>query len=151
MQTKGSWWQWVVGVLVLIVLAVLLWWLPLRQIRQNSSAPVFAPTGSVTQGFPPSLLIDSTAKITQSYSIAASGAKQYTAVWNSSATPFGVAAAYRTYFAVNQWQIVNEASSSPDLQGIYAVNASASVNMVAAASNDGSGGSSVTISYLQQP
>jgi hypothetical protein len=108
------------------------------------ATPSYAPQGQLAAGFPQSLILDSGANISASYTIAGSSQNQYTAEWNSKSSMAAEYSAYKTYLTANGWTITNDNAGHVTFQALYASNASAtvSVGVVAAAS-----GSQVTVSY----
>jgi len=137
-------WFWVTVVVIVVVAAALIvaWLYPIKAV----GTPVYAPQGQVVQGFPQELLIDSSGQVTHSYSIAySSSTNQYTVGWQSAASPEALFSGYETYFTSKNWFILDEASSSPDVQSIYAVGSIGAVNFTAVASGTGSAAS---LSYV---
>ena len=141
-------WFWVSAVVILAAACLLTYaWLHPEMV---AGVPSYAPQGQVVAGFPDILLLDSSARVTESYSIMySSSTKQYTVQWESPAPPMSIAAGYALYFSSHGWNILTEASSSDgSLDGIYAVTSSSAVNFTATASGTGS---AVVLSYLNQP
>jgi hypothetical protein len=145
--------EWVtIGVAVLIIIVIgFLAWYEKFQVPSGGvasiSTPVFAATGQLSPGFPQSLVLDANATVDQSYSIhyAAGSGDQYTAQWDSALPVATVFNNYLNYFKSNSWTIVNRVTKSATAQGVYATNASSSVNIAIMAITNGS---RITVSYL---
>ncbi len=140
-------WVWVgVVVVVLAVVFAFAWRPSSKQPASSGPAPVFAPQGQLVPQFPKSLILDSNAAISGSYSINySSSTNQYTAEYDSSSTVVSLYTQYKQYLPANGWTITNDMNSLSGFRGIAGGNASSSVQV---AINAHGGGSQVTITYL---
>jgi hypothetical protein len=152
---KGNPWVWV-GIAVVVIGAVLFLVLvakPPPEAPNTSTSegvvsnptPVYAPSGTLTPQFPKELILDSSAQVSESYSINYSlSTNQYTAQWVSSMSVAALYAAYSTYLSSNGWTITNHGKSSLGAS-LYATKDDAVVNVVITPHN---AGSQVVISYV---
>jgi pimeloyl-ACP methyl ester carboxylesterase len=102
--------------------------------------PVYAPIGQIISGFPPELILDSSAVITESYSICYSPSIiQYTVEWNSSHSIDNSQAAYLEYLPANGWPIVGEITTDyPIYLEVSAGNSWSELQIVSSAQPNGS-------------
>lgn len=151
---RGNLWVWV-GIAVVVIGVVLYFvWKPqpvpapgtgTTPVGQSGSSQTFAPQGQVVAGFPQSLLLDSGAQVTQSYSIPVdSNTAQYTAEWNSSNSMASLFAQYENYLKANGWTVSN-ADQSAVADTLYATKGSTVVNASFIAQGQGS---QAIVSYL---
>jgi len=113
----------------------------------QSSAPLYAPSGTLAPGFPSELVVDQGAIIAQSYSIHyPPSTEQYATTFNSKMTGRGLFLLYQNYFAGNGWQVTHSGMNS-GFSGIYAVkmNDTANIMIVPAATS-----TQVSVGYLVQ-
>ena len=112
-------------------------------------AAVYAPQGQVVAGFPKEFILDTAARVANSYSLNySSGNGQYTAVWMSSSTVASIFSQYKTYLTANGWTIPkNGAVSGKYGAGIFANKTSSTVNISIVPQGKGS---QATISYLSK-
>jgi hypothetical protein len=143
MQNKSRVWIWVGVVVVLIVIGYFIW---VAVAPKNSgAAPVYAAKGTLIAGFPPSLVLDNSAQIGNSYSIAsATSTNQYTAEWSSTIPMAALFNTYVHYFSANGWTIMNKEDDQATFRGIYAQTASSSANVTITAAGQGS---TASVSY----
>jgi len=140
-------WVWV-GVAIVVV-AVVVWvarmFMPKKPVALNPS-PVFAPQGQLVPEFPKSLILDSNAAVSDSYSINySSSTNQYTAVYDSSSTVTALYNQYKEYLPANGWTITNDITKYSTSRGLYASNASSDVAVGIVTQGIGS---QTTITYL---
>jgi len=148
---KKKTWMWVGGGIV--VLALILIFVggsspsyPPPSGPSSGSTPVYAPQGELVAGFPTELILDTSAKTTQSYSINySSSTDQYTANFSSGQSMLALYGAYKTYLTQNGWTITNDMHSYTSSRGLYATkgNADASAAIV-----DQGATRQVTVTYL---
>ncbi len=114
--------------------------------KSSGPAPVYAPKGQLTAGFPKELSLDQKAAVSQSYAITYDQAqKSYSAVFVSDQKIAALHALYKTYFTKNGWQILNE--STKGLDGLYARKGQTDVNLTILSKDQQS---QVTIIYALQ-
>ncbi len=134
-------WVWV-GVVVVVLAVVLAFvWRPSSKQPASSGgpAPVFAPQGQLVPQFPKSLILDSNAAISGSYSINySSSTNQYTAEYDSSSTMASLYAQYKQYLPANGWAITNNITKYSSSRGLYASNASSDVSVAIVSQVNGS-------------
>lgn len=147
MEGKTRIWIWV-GVAVVII-AVLFAVFSRPHANNSASAtptPVFAPQGQLVPQFPQSLILDSNAAVSGSYSVNySSSTNQYTAEYNSSSSMATLYAQYKQYLPANGWTITNDSAQYAHSRGLYATNASSDVTLTIIPQGSGS---QVTISYV---
>lgn len=81
----------------------------------------YAASGELVQGFPSALILDSGAKVSDSYSLGYNaGLDQYTAIFNSNQSLADLYASYQSYFSQNGWTITNQITKYPTSRGVYA-------------------------------
>jgi N-acetylneuraminic acid mutarotase len=111
---------------------------------RKGGVAVYAPSGQIIYGFPTQLILDSTAAITNSYSIASSSTVvQYTVEWNSSNSMTSLYNTYKQYLTANGWTITNVTTQSTAVS-LSAGNTSSSLNIVINARGNGA---QVLLSY----
>ncbi len=155
MQDKQRYVVWAAVVLVLIIAAVFFGFSGRRGVPAPTTtgpsgpAPTYAPKGELISGFPKELILDSAARVGNSYSINYSASlNQYTAVWSSSSSAQTLLGKYQTYLSANGWTIPAGAAKSGKYgASVYATNVSSVVNIAIAPAAAGKG-SQVTISYV---
>jgi hypothetical protein len=110
---------------ILLFIAFLFWWpkyaaqTPASQPR--GPMPVHAPAGQLVPGFPKELILDESAKLSDSYSVNYNPSlNQYTAVFNSNEAMLDLFAAYKNWLTRNGWTITNEIAYYPTSRGLYA-------------------------------
>jgi hypothetical protein len=114
----------------------------------QGSTPTYAPAGQLVAGFPPALILDDAARISNSYSVSYSAnTNQYTAVWTSSSSMASLFTAYQNYFKQNGWAIGNTFTGRTTLRSVYATKGNIGAEVVIAAQGTAS---QVTISYATQ-
>ena len=109
--------------------------------------PTYAPQGQLVSGFPPALILDDAARVTNSYAISSSNANQYTAVWNSSSSVASLYAGYKNYFTANGWTVTNDSVAQLGQHSLGAQNGSATVNILITTAG---AGTQVIIGYLKR-
>ena len=158
---KGLWvWVGVAVVVIAIAWGGVYWFMHRSGPQAAAPLPVHAPAGQVVAGFPQDLVpgpssTSSTngtpgilAGITNSYSINySSSTNQYTAEWVSASSTATLYTAYTAYVTKNGWTITNH-MDSPSLKGVYAVNASSSLNIVITPQPSAQGRSKVSVTYV---
>ena len=96
--------------------------IPIAPILPVQSSLVYAAQGELAPGFPAELIVDTNAKLVDSYSIVYEGnIKQYTARFDSQKSMAALYDTYQSYFSRNNWTITNQITKYPDSRGIYAV------------------------------
>lgn len=145
-------WIWV-GLAVLVLVLVLLFsgaFKPSSPTPTPSSGatPVYAPQGELVAGFPTELILDTSARTTQSYSINySSSTSQYTANFTSNESMLKLYGDYKTYFPQNGWTIVNDTTSYKDSRSLYAKQGTAEASVAVI---DKGTTRQVTVSYLKK-
>ena len=133
MQDTKRIWAWVGGVVVVIAIVTIIFWPSHKSsgpVSSNGPAPVYAPQGQLIPQFPKSLILDSSAQVSNSYSIGySSTTNQYTAQFNSSSSMTMLYNNYKKYLTANGWAITNDITSNDSTRGIYASNASSDVEV----------------------
>jgi hypothetical protein len=144
-------WVWVGTVVVIIVAVVWIIW----AVRKPSApppagpTPVFAPKGQLTPQFPKTLILDSNAGISGSYSVNySSSTNQYTAQYDSSSTVTSLYNAYHSYFSENNWTLSGSVTTHPAFDALAATQSGAQATVVISMKNGG--GSQVTVTYVGQ-
>lgn len=147
MEGRKHIWVWVgVAVVVIALFAVVFWRPHASQPSTNTPTPVFAPQGQLVPQFPKSLILDSAAAVSGSYSVNySSSTNQYTAEYNSSSSMATLYASYKQYLPANGWTITNDSAQYARSRGLYATNASSDVTLTIIPQGSGS---QVTISYV---
>lgn len=143
-------WVWV-GVAVVVVAAVIVVvWRPSQKppAVAPGPVPVFAPKGQLVPQFPKELILDSSASVAGSYSIAySSSTNQYTAQYDSSSTVTALFNQYKTYFAGNGWTVTGTLTTHPTFDVIAATKDSGHLQVVI---NKNGTGSQTTITYVAE-
>lgn len=156
-KQKPAWVVWVgvaflAAVIILSIISPSLWRGAAPGVPQKTGPqPTYAPQGQLIPGFPKELILDSAARVGNSYSInySASG-NQYTAAWNSSSSVAALFNQYKTYLPANGWVVpAGSARSGKYGASLFATNANpasvVNISIVPAASGNGA---QVTISYV---
>lgn len=108
--------------------------------------PVYAPEGSLVQGFPPELVLDADARLGRNYSVNyAQNLNQYTAEFASEKAMSSLFSEYKNYFKENGWNITNEITKYSGSRGLYAKRPGGEASVAIIAQG---GGSQVVVSYL---
>lgn len=159
MKLDKKTWMLILGAIVVLALIFILYgyFISLQTGYPNGGAPIsqsqnpsptYAPAGQLVAGFPPALILDNAARVSNSYSVSyAANTRQYTAVWNSSSSMSSLFTEYQNYFTQNGWAIGNTFAARPTLRSIYATKGSIGAEVVITAVGSAS---NVTISYVGQ-
>jgi ABC-type multidrug transport system permease subunit len=147
---EGRTWVWVwIGVAVVLIAFLLAIFLSLHANNPASSippTPVIAPQGQLVPQFPKSLILDSAAAISGSYSIGySSSINQYTAEYDSSSTVTSLYNQYKTYLLQNGWTITGTLTSHPTFD---VIGASQGANQLQVVISTQGKGSEVTVTYV---
>ena len=117
-----------------------------EQQEATGPSPVYASQGDLTEGFPEELVIDGTASVESSYTIAYDATvNQHTAVFMSDESPAALRVQYRQFFVDDGWEILNE--NAEGTQFIYAQKERIDVSFSAGIVN---GQTQVIIAYLEK-
>lgn len=121
-------------VIALIALAVAVggvsWWRS-RRGAERLGLPVFAPKGTVVQGFPTELLLDAQATTSGSYSIPyEANILQRTASFTSHVPMLELFNEYLSYLTRNGWTITNKVTNYSTSRGLQARKGTATVSVV---------------------
>lgn len=140
-------WVWVGVVVVVGAVAA---WIALKgkpnQSVTSAPVPVYAAQGQIVPQFPKGLILDSSAAVSGSYSIAyASSTNQYTAEYDSSSTVTSLFKQYNTYLPANGWTITGTLTSHPTFDVIAAEQGNDQLQVVLSTNT---GGSQATITYV---
>jgi len=134
-----------IAIAVVIVILLAFWWYLSSTRPVPMGTPAFAPSGQLTPGFPKGLVLDSLARVSQSYSINYStSTNQYTVSFNSSSSVADIYNEYLAYLPANGWPITNKVTEYKNSRGLYAENASSVVSVAIVVQGSGS---QVTVSY----
>jgi hypothetical protein len=145
MKDSKRFWVWV-GVLVVVLAVVLVFaWKPASKQAPSGPVPVYAPQGQLVPQFPASLILDSNAAISGSYSINySSSTNQYTAEYDSSSTMADLFAKYQAYLPQNNWTVIGTITTHPTFEEISATQGVDQLQIVIGVEGKGS---QVIISY----
>ncbi len=135
-------------ILVAVAIFSVLFFAGYLRYSKKPIAPVYAPKGELIAGFPKELILDSKAKLDESYTINYDkNTDQYTADYNSDESMLGLFSEYTDYFKQNGWTITNETTKYSGSRGIYAKkdNTEASVAII-----DQKTQRRVVVSYLKK-
>jgi hypothetical protein len=141
----------IVGIVVVAVAVILFFvWKPNLNLPVGSNgvpmgSPAFAQQGTVVQGFPQNLVLNSPGAVQSSYSIGYStSTNQYTAQWTSSESVDQLFNDYQAFLASSTWFIANQ-TSQPGFDTLYLKNGSSSANVSIFTKN---GVTQLLVSYL---
>ena len=117
-----------------------------EQREVTGPSPVYASQGKLTEGFPEELVIDGTASVESSYTIAYDATvNQHTAVFMSDESPAALRAQYKAFFVEEGWEILSE--STEGVQALYAQKDRTDVSFTAGLQD---GRTQVIIAYLEK-
>lgn len=139
-------WVWVgVGVVVVIVIVWIVWAMTAKPVV-SVPPPVYAPQGQLVPQFPKSLILDSNAAISGSYSISYStSTNQYTAEYDSTSSMAALYGEYQSYLPQNNWTVTGSLTTHPTFRVITASQGSDQLQVVISAIGKGS---QATITYV---
>jgi hypothetical protein len=109
----------IVVIIIIIIVPVLIWKFAPK--KPAIGVPVYAPKGQLVAQFSPSLIMDKSAVISDSYAINYSTTtNQYTAEYNSSNTVTALYNDYKTYLSENGWTITGSLTTHPTFDALTA-------------------------------
>ncbi len=142
---KKTLWSILVGVVILGGLLIYVFTGNRHPVQNGNTQPTYAPKGELVSGFPSNLLLDSSAPITQSYSMHyPSGAVQYTAEYQTARDAVSVIAGYQTHLGAMGWNVRINSAVQTKAIGLSGATSTASILVTAAQMPQGS---DVTVSY----
>jgi hypothetical protein len=132
-------WATIVVVIILIIIIVPMVIVKFSSKKPAVGMPVYAEKGQLIPQFPTALILDTSATVSDSYSINYSTTtNQYTAEYTSSNTVKSLYNEYQSYLSQNGWTVTGSLTTNPAFDAINAMKGNDQLQIVISTQEKGS-------------